>query len=92
MLKHIQALLKYIEPYSDIYRTLNNPRIYDHVIFTTLAHLEPKASSKTCPKRKMIRYILDPGILKTVCSRIFKDNWGYSGKLMQIQPHLQTRN
>ena len=61
ILSHVQALrdilrqvlLRHIEPYSDIFRTLCNPSICNCAIFTTLVHLEPEASSKACQTCKI---------------------------------------
>ena len=41
MLRHIKALLRHMEPKSDIFGTLRNPYIYNRAIFKTLAYLEP---------------------------------------------------
>ena len=68
--RRIQALLRHIEPYSNIFRTLCNPWIYNRAIFRTLAHLEPELSSQTCQTCKMTRHI-------QVFSRIFRDIQGY---------------
>ena len=38
-LRHIRALLWYIEPYLDTSRTLCNPWMYNRAIFRTLTHL-----------------------------------------------------
>ena len=47
-LRYIQALLRHIEPYSDIFRNTSNPCIFDRAIFRTLTHLEIEASAKAC--------------------------------------------
>ena len=91
----MQALLRYIEPYLDILRTLCNPCMYKHAIFRTLAYLEPEASatcilnksSEACQTCKMIRHIQRPCIVRKVYSNIFEDLLGYSGILLGIQPH-----
>ena len=41
--------------------------------YTTAPYSEPVASSKVCRKSKMIMHIQSPGIVRTVCSRIYKD-------------------
>ena len=46
ILRRIQALLRHIEPYLDIIRTLRNLCIYNYVIFRTLTHIEPEALQK----------------------------------------------
>ena len=56
-LRQIQALLRHIELYSDILRTLCNLCICSHALFRILAHLEPRAPSKTCWTYKMIKHI-----------------------------------
>ena len=71
--RHIQALLRHIESYSEIFKTLCNPCICNHAIFKTLTHLEPGASSSVCGICKMIRHVQCPGIIRTVYSTIFKD-------------------
>ena len=55
--RHIQALLRHIEPYSDIFWTLCKPYIYNS---GTLARLEPLPSSKACWSCMMIRNIQSP--------------------------------
>ena len=79
---HFQAFwgtLRHTEAYSDIeaywaiVRSLCSPCIYNHVIFRALAHSRPEASSKACQTYKMIRYNQSPGIVRTICSSIFKD-------------------
>ena len=83
---HVQALwgtLRDTEPYSDIFRSLCSPCMYNHVIFRTLAHSGPKASSKACQTYKMIRHIQSPGIVRKICSSIFKD--AYSATLAGVQ-------
>ena len=83
---HVQALwetLRHTEPYSDIFRSLCSACIYNHVIFRTLAHSQPKASSKACQTYKMIRHIHSPGIVRKICSSIFKD--AYSATLAGVQ-------
>ena len=77
----------YIEVYSVIFRILCNPCIYNRIIFRTLAHLDPQASSKACGTRKMIRYIQSPGIIRTVFSSIFK---GYLVILSVINAYSAT--
>ena len=80
ILRHIQALLRHTELYSDIFRTPSNPCIYNHVVFRTLTHLEPEASSKGCQICKMTRHDQSPGIVRTLCNHfqgclgIFRDN------------------
>ena len=86
----IQALLKHIEPYSDILRTLRNPWIHNHALFRTLAHLESEASSKACQTCKMMRNIQSPVIVRIVFSSFFNDIQGSSEMLMPIQPHSQA--
>ena len=81
-----------IEPHSDIFRTLCNPYIYNGVIFGTLTHLEPEASSKACQTSKMIKHIHSPGIIRTVYWSIFNYILGYSGILMHIYPNSQATN
>ena len=56
-MKLIQALLRHIELYSDIFRTLCNPCIYNNTIFRILTHLQPEALPKVCQTCKMIRHI-----------------------------------
>ena len=83
---HVQALwetLRHTEPYSGIFRSLCSTCIYNHVIFRTLAHSRPKASSKACQTYKMIRHIHSPGIVRKICSSIFKD--AYSATLAGVQ-------
>ena len=63
ILRHIQALLRHIEPYSDIFRTLCNPSIYNRVIFRTLI---PEASSKACRTCKITWHIQSLGIVGTL--------------------------
>ena len=70
-MRHIQALLWHIDPYSDVFRTLCNLCIYKDAIFRTLGYLKRtlgylkcKASSKACWTSKMIRHIQSPGIVK----------------------------
>ena len=77
-MRYIQALLRHIDPNSDIFRTLHNLCVYNHAIFRTLADLEPDPSSKGCETCKMIRHVQCPGIVKTVHSNIFKESQGYS--------------
>ena len=84
-LSHIEVyagiLLRHIEPYLDIFRTLCNPCMYKRTIFRTLAYLEPEASStyilnessEACQTCKMTRHIQRPGIVRTVYSNIFED-------------------
>ena len=85
--RHIEALLRHTEPYSDIFRILWSPCIYNCAIFRTLTYLKPKASSKACPTCKMFRHTQSPGIIRTVYSRIIKDLLGYSVILIYLQPH-----
>ena len=92
MLRHIQALLRNTEQYSDIFRTLCYLCIYKLVIFRTLTHLEFQASSKAGRTRKMIMQILNPGIVRKVSSKHFKYIYGYSGIMIYIQPHPQAHN
>ena len=73
ILSDIKAYSDVIEPYSDIFRTLCNPCIYNRPIFRTLSHVEPEVSSKVCRTCKMIRLIQSPGIVRIVYSSIFKD-------------------
>ena len=80
--RHIQALLRHIEPYSDLFRTLCNP-CYNRATYRTLTYLEPY---QTC---KMIRHFSSHGIFRIVYSRIFKDIQEYSGIFrIHIQPHF----
>ena len=44
---HIQALLRHVESYSDLFRILCNPYMYKRVIFRTLVDLEPRHLQKT---------------------------------------------
>ena len=90
--RHIQALLRHIEPYSGIFRTPYNPCIYSNAIFRILAYLEPEAYSRASQTCKMIRHIQRPGLVRTVFSGSFKDIYRYSGILIHIQPHSQARN
>ena len=92
MLRHIQVLLRNIEQYSDIFRTLCYLCIYKIAIFRTLTHLESQASSKVGRTRKMIMQILNPGIVRKVYSKHYKDIYGYSGIMIYIQPHPQAHN
>ena len=87
MLRHIQTILRHIVPYSDIFRTLFKPCLYNLIILRSLAYLEPDASWKACLTSKMIMHIQNPCIVRTVYSSIFKDIYGYSKILMHIQPH-----
>ena len=66
-------LLRDIELYSDIFKTLCNPYIYNLAIFRILAHLEPEASSKAYQKFKIIRHIQSPGTVRKGYLNIFKD-------------------
>ena len=43
------------------------------IILTTLTYLMPDAYSKPCQISQMMRYIENPGIVKTVYSSIFKN-------------------
>ena len=73
---YIEAYLGIIEAYesySDIFRTLCNPYIYNRDIFRTLVLLEPDVSSQPCGRCKMIRHIESPGIVRTVYSSISND-------------------
>ena len=78
--------MRHTIPYSDIFRTLCNPCIYNHAIFRTLTHLEPAASSKACQKCKMIRYIQSPSIART----LFKLFQRYLGIFRDIAAHSYT--
>ena len=89
-LRDIQVLLRHIEPYSNIFRTLCNTCIYNRAIFRILAYLEIEESSKVCWTNKMIKYIQSPGIVRTVYSTILKNVLRYSGILMHIHLHLQV--
>ena len=71
-MRNIQALLGYIEPYSDRFRTLCKPCIYTCAILRTQAHLKPEVSSKVCKTCKMIRHIRSPGTVRTFYSSLFK--------------------
>ena len=76
-----QGSLWRIQSYSDIFKTLRNPCIYNCAIFRTLAYLELKTYSKTCHTCKMIRHIQTPGIVRTVFQGyllIFRDIDAYS--------------
>ena len=57
ILRHIQALLSHIKLYSDIFWTMWIPCKHKHVLFRTLAYLEPETYSKACQTYKMIRHI-----------------------------------
>ena len=63
-LRHIEALLRHKVPYSVTFRTMCNPYIYNRTMFRILSHFEPKASSKTCGRRK------DVSLFKHLFSRI----------------------
>ena len=96
-MKHIQALLRHIELYSDIFRTLCKHCIYNHTIFRILTYLnqnasEPEASSKVCQTCKMIMHIQNPDIVGTVYSSIFGDIDAYSVTLigMQLQGRVEV--
>ena len=65
-MRHIQALLRHIEQYSDI--------------LTTLAHLEFNASLKACLTCKMIKHIQNFQAFSRIF-RIFKDIDAYSATL-----------
>ena len=86
ILRHIQALLWHNVPYSYIFRILC-PSLHNRAIFRTMAYVEPEASSEACQICKMIRHIQSHDINRTVYSSTFKDIYGYSGVLMDIQPH-----
>ena len=74
ILRHIQELLRNIEPYNiQTYPNLSNPCIYSRAIFRTLPYLEPEATSKACQICRMIRHNESPDIVRTVYSYIFKD-------------------
>ena len=73
ILRDTEALLLFIEPYSDIQRTLCNPSIYSHAIFRNLAYLKREVSPKACWTCKMIRHIQSPSIVRTVYLSIFND-------------------
>ena len=88
----IETLLRHIEPYPDIFRTLCHPCICNSTMLRTLIHLELEESSKACRKSKLIKHIQMPGIVRTVYSSIFKDVQGYSGILIHIQPNSLVDN
>ena len=90
ILRHIQALLRHIELYSNIFRMCCNPCIYNSTIFRTLTHLEPEASSKACLTCQMIKHV--QSLIRSVYSIFFEDIQGHSGILMHIQTHSQARN
>ena len=92
ILRHIQALLRHMEPYSDIFGTLSKPCIYKRAIFRIMAHLEPEASLKACQIFKMITHIQSSSIVRAVYSSIFKYMYVYLVTLMHIKPHSQARN
>ena len=88
---HMQALLRCMEPNSDILRTLRNPCMYNSAILRILAYLEPESSSKSCWTCKMIMHIQSHGIVRTVCSSIFKDIQRYSGNSYSVTLTCTTR-
>ena len=87
----MQALLRCMEPNSDILRTLRNPCIYNSAILRIVAYLEPESSSKACWTCKMIMHIQSHGIVRTVCSSIFKDIQRYSGNSYSVTLTCATR-
>ena len=91
ILRHTQAywvssILRSIELYSDIFRSLCNPCIYNRAMFSTRAHLEHEISSKVYQRCKISMYIQSPGIVRTF-SRIFRDIQGYLRISIFIHPH-----
>ena len=86
MSRHIQALLRHIEPDSDRFRTLCNRCIYNRVIFRTLTHLEPEAFPKTCRTCKMTRHIQSLVTVRKLC----KHFEGYLGIFRNIDAYSST--
>ena len=91
ILRHAQAywvssILRYIELYSDTFRSLCNPCIYNRAMFRTRAHLEPEISSNVYQRCKITMHIQSPGIVRTF-SRIFRDIQGYLRISIFIHPH-----
>ena len=76
---------RHIEPYSDIFRTLCNPCIYNRLIFRTLAPL--RHLKKPVQHCKMIKHIQSPGIVRTIYSSNFQ---GYLGIFRDTGAYLAT--
>ena len=71
-LRHIEQYSSIIGVYSERFRTLCKPCIYNCAILRTQAHLKPEVSSKVCKTCKMIRHIRSPGTVRTFYSSSFK--------------------
>ena len=57
---HIETLLRHMQPYSGIFRTLCNPRIFTTFTFWALVFLEPEAYLKPC--ETLTRHIQNPAV------------------------------
>ena len=91
-MRDIKALLRHIVPYSDIFKALCYPCLYQQcqrvrAISRTLAYLEPETSSKSCQTCKhydVISHIPRPNMVIKAYSSILKGIFGYSGILMYL--------
>ena len=78
---HIQALLRHVESYSDLFRILCNPYMYKRAIFRTLVDLEPRHLQKTV---KHVRG-LEPCLSQ---NSLFRHFLGYLGIRIGGRPPL----